>query len=510
VFFVNYLKEMTKFVFLFSVILVSMGCNKSLDQNVIITAIDNFPDGLDPARDYGITETHIINNIYESLVVLNDDYETISEGLSNSWQISESRMTYRFHLIEGIRFHDESPLTAKTVAYAFQRQIHLNPDAPLFNMIKNIRVIDSLMLEIELNHVYTPFLYALTASTGLKAISQAALEVHGDNISHSPSGTGPFKIEIWNDKDYVTIEHVPQKRHPFSEIKRVIYKYYPEYFEGEASLRNGNSDIKVSVAGYSIDRLKWQGIINYAVGKPFSTVFLGMNTQDKILSDQRVRRAILCSIDIPNLVHNVLRGNSLVAKGPLPPGFNIGKLPEQEKYNLDIARNLKDSAGYPKPLTLKFFYLDRYRARKTGLEMMEKNLEKIGILLEKVPFYSWEALNSACRSDSAQLFWMAWEADMYGDPENFLYSLFYSQSRYNFFQYENPTVDSLLQVARQEANRKIRDLLYQHLIREILAGIPAVWLYHPFPIYAYNQEKIYFLPVDPYNNIHYNQIRLNN
>jgi len=99
---------------------------------------------------------------------------------------------------------------------------------------------------------------------------------------------------------------------------------------------------------------------------------------------------------------------------------------------------------------------------------------------------------------------------MLGDPENYLYSLFHSKSRYNFFQFENPTVDSLLQAARQEVNRNIREELYQHLIKEILADIPAVWLYHPFPIYAYNQEKINFLPVDPYNNIHYNQIWLNN
>jgi peptide/nickel transport system substrate-binding protein len=486
-----------------------LGCIVSDEERRVINAIGDFPVGLDPAKDHGISASHIIGNLYESLVCLHSDQYTIIEGLADYWQIFDDQMTYQFHLKEGIRFHDGSSLTARSVAYSFQRQLELSPTSPLLNMIEKITALDSFTLEIRLRHVYAPFLYALTASTGLKAISQEALDTYGDEIGSYPCGTGPMKLKEWKQNDCISIEPFSQNLSQKPDVIEVIFKYYRDYFDGEQSLRKGDSDIKASIAGYSIDRLKWQGLINYTIGESLSTVFLGFNTKDEILSNLKVRKAILSSIDIRDLVHNVLRGNSLVASGPLPPVFNIGSVSSQDKYDPEAARKFFEEAGYRQPLRLRFFYLDLYRARNTGFEMLERGLEKIGIELDKVPFYSWEALNAACRSDSAQLSWMVWEADMLGDPENFLYSLFHSQSHYNFVQYHSESVDSLLELSRGESLRESRNLLYQEIIRQILRDTPAVWLYHPIPIYAYNQKKIDFLPVDPYNIIQYNLIRLN-
>ena len=96
-----------------------------------------------------------------------------------------------------------------------------------------------------------------------------------------------------------------------------------------------------------------------------------------------------------------------------------------------------------------------------------------------------------------------------GDPENFLYSLFYSTSESNYFHYRNPEVDHWLDEAAKEPIREERNKLYQKIVNTILDDTPAVFLYHTRPHFAYNKEKIKYLPVNPYGIIQFNRIILN-
>jgi len=105
-------------------------------------------------------------------------------------------------------------------------------------------------------------------------------------------------------------------------------------------------------------------------------------------------------------------------------------------------------------------------------------------------FETYDQLNQACRSDSAQLFFNGWQADVLGDPENFLYSLFYSSSEYNFFHYNNPQVDCWLDSARIEPVWEKRQVLYQKIVEQVVQDTPAVFLYHVIPVYAYNKNRI--------------------
>ncbi|MCK5453870.1 MAG: hypothetical protein KAJ16_05885, partial [Calditrichia bacterium] len=147
-------------------------------------------------------------------------------------------------------------------------------------------------------------------------------------------------------------------------------------------------------------------------------------------------------------------------------------------------------------------------SRNTIIEAIRNDLQKIKIQIVIKTFDTFEQLNQACRSDSAQLFLNSWQADVLGDPENFLYSLFYSTSDYNFFHYNNQRVDSWLDTARIEPDWEKRQLLYQKIVGQILEDVPAVFLYHVIPVYAYNQRKIKSLSVSPYSIINYHRVVL--
>jgi hypothetical protein len=63
-------------------------------------------------------------------------------------------------------------------------------------------------------------------------------------------------------------------------------------------------------------------------------------------------------------------------------------------------------------------------------------------------------------------------------------------------------------LARQQATREGRNLRYRKIVDQVLLDSPAIFLYHPIPTYAYNQKKIDFLPINPYNIIDYHLIKL--
>ena len=287
-----------------------------------------------------------------------------------------------------------------------------------------------------------------------------------------------------------------------------IASYNEDYSHFEDLIKEGNCDIYYSVPGFYIDRLKWLGKVEYATVKAFSLVFLGFNNEDPLLKRKIVRQAILSCIDHSRLVQYILRGNSIIAEEPLPPVFSNPIEQSQQEYSLEYARELMKNAGLSGGLTLRFYDIERFRSRNTIIEAIRNDLQKIKIQIVIKTFDTFEQLNQACRSDSAQLFLNSWQADVLGDPENFLYSLFYSTSDYNFFHYNNQRVDSWLDTARIEPDWEKRQLLYQKIVGQILEDIPAVFLYHVIPVYAYNQRKIKSLSVSPYGIINYHRVVL--
>jgi peptide/nickel transport system substrate-binding protein len=462
--------------------LLFLQCINLSSHKTVIEGIDNAPESLDPADNFDPAAIRIISTIFEPLVRLDTDCKTILPCLAKSWTNSPDYKLFTFDLKQGIYFHDGTPLDAQTVKFAFDRQINKNRSYPLFNMIDSIYCGDSLSLTIQLKYSYSLFPYTLTSPCGLRPMSKKAIMEYGDNIAYHPTGTGPYKLDSYTKNKEIILIANEQYRRVIKNRSNVIFRYYYDYSQLEPLFKKGKIDIFSQIPGFSVDRLKWFGLIDYKTIKPSSTVFIGFNIQNKPLNNILVRKAILKAIDINGLVYNVLRGNSVVAAGPLPPILFNNKNLQQETYNLDVARKLLNKAGYKNSLQLKLYYLDAFRSRRTPLEVIKSNLNKINIKIELIPFYSWEELNKGCRSDSSQLFWTVWSSDVLGDPENYLYSLFYSKSEYNFFHYQNSNVDRWLEKSRIEADPGIREVLYTDIINQILDDTPAVFLYHVIPV----------------------------
>lgn len=466
------------------------------------------PTGLDPARNMDFSATQIYSQIYETLVTLDSNRSTINPCLAERWDISADQRIFTFHLKPHILFHDGSILNAEAAVYSFSRMLKNNSASPILNNIDSMKIIDSLSLCITLKKAYPNFLLDLTSPYSLVAISPDAINSSNDDLAFNPAGTGPFKIKELK-KDEIKLIRFNEYHGKLSAIKTIIFKYYSEQNSFYNALRENKIDILFMVAGYQLDRLKWLGQIDYKVLPPYNTVYLGFNNHCYPFNDIKTRRAVLRAINTTKLALYMTRGNSIPAKGPLPPNFIDYDNFHQTDYNLEEAKKLINYAHYPSSKKIKLFFPEPAFARHTLVELLKSDLDKIGITLDVKYFSTWEEHNLACKSDSSEMFINIWESEVAGDAGNFLSSLFQSNSDFNVLNYKNKQVDAWLEQASIEAEKEKRDALYERIVKTILDDVPAVFLYHVKPHFAYNKKKIKKLPVNPYNIIQYHGVVVN-
>jgi ABC-type transport system substrate-binding protein len=107
-------------------------------------------------------------------------------------------------------------------------------------------------------------------------------------------------------------------------------------------------------------------------------------------------------------------------------------------------------------------------------EAIKRDLEHLGLKIELFTAESWQHYKTAVLGKRpGAMYRYAWFAD-FPDPDNFLFSLFHSQSPSNYGHYSNPAVDRLLEQARSEGDYLKRIEIYRQTEALIMADAPVV------------------------------------
>src|SRR5215216_3642578 len=79
-----------------------------------------YPDVVDPQKSSFGNEIDILSLVYEGLTRLDTNQETVPAA-AESWEYNEDATQITFHLREGLKYSDGSPLTAENFRYAVER-----------------------------------------------------------------------------------------------------------------------------------------------------------------------------------------------------------------------------------------------------------------------------------------------------------------------------------------------------------------------------------------------------
>ena len=322
---------------------------------------------LDP-DSFGDTFTlAFLNHVYEGLVRYDENLK-IEPALATSWEIL-SPTVWRFHLREGVKFHDGAALTADDVVASLVRATDdLSPLKGNLAAFKSARAVDPRTVDVELNSRYPLLLNDLTnififskpwlVANHTEVATDVGRKVEGYATFHA-NGTGPFVVESRvADTRTVLTRNAAWWDKPRHNLDRIDFTPINSDATRLAALISGEINYSNAVPLQATARLETVEGVRLLLATELRTIFFALNLGEKLtapdappanpLRDRRVRQAMYQALDMEQMRRSVMRGQSrntgaLVA--PAIPGYRAA-MDQRLAYDPEAAKKLLAEAGY--------------------------------------------------------------------------------------------------------------------------------------------------------------------
>lgn len=389
--------------------------------NELVVGLASAPTRLDPRLGTDQGSEWVCELVLEGLLDKRPD-GTLVPGLATSWEVLDGGRRYRFHLRPGARFHDGRALTARDVAWTYQTILDgsvKSPKKASFGALDRVVAVEPATVDFVLREPSGALLYNLTAGTGIlpAGTSPEVMERH-------PIGSGPFHF-VSRSAERVVLAAWDGYVGGRPRLDRVVLREVPDATVRALELEKGSVQLVVNDFPPDTVALFRHKPGFRVVQSPGSTyVYLGLNLEDRVTGDVRVRQALALAIDRPRLVRTVWRGQGRPTETLLPPGnwARDETLPPIPHDPAAAARLLEeagwhdpDGAG-PEPrlrLTYKVSNNDLSLLQAQAIQAM---LAEAGIEAE-IRSYEFATFYADVKRGSFQMFSLTWtgvaEPDLY-------------------------------------------------------------------------------------------------
>jgi oligopeptide transport system substrate-binding protein len=286
---------------------------------------------LDPQVNFLAYEGWIQDDMYEGLITAGADGEPIP-GAAEKWDISDDGLTYTFHLRDGLKWSDGSPLAAQAFVdavartldpataseknYIFSSTISISGAAAYMDSENKdkrdpktlgISAPDDKTVVIKLDK-QAPYMLYLMNSFYTAPLHKASFEKFGKDFIKPENivSNGPYKM----------IENVPQSH--------VTLVKNPNYWNA------GEQDITYDIPGDQLEGLKKELGDQVHTTNSTETVYFSFNIEKPPFDNIKVRQALSMAIDRDTMVNKVVKGGYVMNCGyVIPvPGYDAPKVPE--------------------------------------------------------------------------------------------------------------------------------------------------------------------------------------
>jgi peptide/nickel transport system substrate-binding protein len=282
----------------------------------IVYAYASGPRSLDPYTVNNTVEIEVVNQIYESLVALGEDFSAKPE-LASHVEVTPDNKTFTFTLRRGVKFQNGKEMTAADVLASFQRYQKVSPNAEAlgdvagydtpdpYTFVIRLKVPNAIFLDVLKTPSY-PF-SILPAEERDKSAGQAAV-----------IGTGPFKLGDWVKDGHLTLQRFDgYSADPAATaldgyagkktvyIDSVRYNFVPEPNARVAAVQAGDADVASQIPLSLSKRVA--GNAQFGVQQVFpgcQQVFF-TQTQNPPTNNRLVRQAIQAVMGVDDIMDSV-------------------------------------------------------------------------------------------------------------------------------------------------------------------------------------------------------------
>ncbi len=370
------------------------------DQLVVATTMSNILT-LDPAAITGRETVQVLNNVYDTLVILSEKDRSVQPRLAERWEISKDRNSITFHLRKDAKFASGNPVTANDVAWSLKRVLTRNLAQSSFLKTRGYKVEDADKLFVAKDE-YTfvlnmpkpddpNLLLMILGQNGPGSIidTKAVLEHEKDGdlgagwLTLNSAGSGPFKLGQWKSNEFIILIRNDDYWGEKPAMKRVLMRHLPESQSQRLMLEKGDIDVAYSLQAPDLKSLEADKEINIESTPGSGFYYLGVSMKDERYANKKVREALRYLIDYEGLDKAVMPYYGKLHQRPISTGV-LGALPD-EGFKLDIAKAkaLLAEAGYPNGFktTLRVLSEDPFMKAATAIQ---NTLGQAGIQAELI------------------------------------------------------------------------------------------------------------------------------
>jgi peptide/nickel transport system substrate-binding protein len=431
-------------------------------QEVLRVPLSSDIGTFDPDNGFEIAAISAINDVYEGLVKYESGSTRIVGSLAKTWEISEDGLTYTFHLVEGAKFHDVTPLNAAAVAKSFERRRDRGLVLSYFlKNVKEIRAQNDNTIVLALRSPQPSLLDSLASPWGPKVISPRALDAHDDGdfatkwLSEHAAGTGPFKLGEFKRAERYVLERAEDYWGEKPFFSRIELPVIPEISQQILKLQAG--EIDVVPKNYPIAQLDKLPANLEITAKPSMTQFSLFTKPGSPLDDPEVRRAVLTAINPTLWVKDAFGKYASVSQSPYQnmmfrPESPIAFPTDFEAAKAAIAKHGEVS------LTIGLYSAAPSYGRISDLMMAQ--LALIGVHATSHILSPGAAYAMKGKPDAPDLLLTISSPDA-ANPENQATAFFTKDAPGNFYGRDLPEADALVSRASILTDAKARNSLYE-------------------------------------------------
>ena len=351
----------------------------------------------------------LVNNLNARLTWQNPETLEIEPWVATDWTVNADATEYTFDLRDDVTFSDGTPLDAAAVAKNFDTYGLGAPDRGLtvseaINNYASSEVVDADTVVFRFSAAAPGFLQATsTITSGLvsPATLDLSLEDFGAGNAEKIIGSGPFTatdekigteitLTARDDYDWAPASEGHQGR-PYVDAVKIIVT--PEDSVRIGSLLAGQADYILYVQAFDEPRVESSGFQLFAPQTRGVNNGLSLRFTNPLLSDLRVRQALVAGVDAQEVVDTLFTANYPKATSALSssaPGYKDESAfyaydPEKSETLLDEAGWTAGSDGIREKdgqrLSLTVYEAAPQPLSKQTLELVAQQLKKIGVEL---------------------------------------------------------------------------------------------------------------------------------
>lgn len=386
----------------------------------------------------GVTGRYLTENLpYPILIMITDGLTrlledgTVEPSLAKSWFTPDKGKTWIFTVNDELQWHDGTRVKSYDIHYEFSDV--------------EVEYTDENTITFKLQQPFSLFPVIVSKPTFKAGLL----------------GTGDWSVKsISLNGNYIQELLLENKGDDKTKKGKLLYKFYPTEDATKLAFKLGEIDYIENLLNSSPFNT-WENVDIKQEINTNQVVVVIFNNKDKILSEKKLRQALVYAVDKENM-------NGPRAISPISPN-SWAYNPKVKEYGVSVqrAKELIDEL----PSEIK----ENLHIKLVSAPSLLTTAESIALQWKEAGVDTLVQVSSVIPSDFQAYLTIF---DIPPDPDQ--YSMWHStQQNTNISSFIDPRIDKLLEDGRSELFLEERKIIYMDFQRFLLEDLPAAFLYHP-------------------------------